>query len=587
MFRMFYPLRSRFLNMKIRNKVFFIFILVGVIPFLCYITLSNRFTNQLILERETTLTELALDQAVTYMENKLETYNNLSNYMFNNTSILEVLNKEYGTDYFQMYKAYQDTIEPLFQTYYALHPDLLNLTIYSSCDLHPYNGYIQSFSVLSGQEWFSLVSGRYSPTWTILEEDGEKSLYSTRLIGDSRKYRTLNYLCLQVDYESLFAPLYTVSEGDYRIVITDSAGSLVFSNVEIPASLDTKTDISGIMTDGSGKGHMLLTNQIHAAGWQVHFSKSYDSLVDYVNSITGVIYAFGWIILVFLGIMVLIITVSIVSPIETLTAKIRELRNGDMSHLTVDLEDNRKDEIGVLFRNFSRMMGQIHHYIEVNLKNELEKKNYQQKILYAQINPHFLYNSLSLINSRAILSGQDDISNMVILLSTFYRTALNKGKDTTTLENELQNIQAYIQIQLLSYSEYIQVIYDIDYSLSPVTFPNFILQPLVENALDHGLKNSLREDKCLTITVERESPDREDPDYVPSVMHVIIRIEDNGIGMDEETVSSLFRIKTSGYGLKNVNDRLKLLYGNDFRLTITSRAGEGTLTVLKVPLDPS
>ena len=110
MFRMFYPLRSRFLNMKIRNKVFFIFILVGVIPFLCYITLSNRFTNQLILERETTLTELALDQAVTYMENKLETYNNLSNYMFNNTSILEVLNKEYGTDYFQMYKAYQDTI---------------------------------------------------------------------------------------------------------------------------------------------------------------------------------------------------------------------------------------------------------------------------------------------------------------------------------------------------------------------------------------------------------------------------------------------------------------------------------------------
>lgn len=586
MFRMFYPLRSRFLNMKIRNKVFFIFILVGVIPFLCYITLSNRFTNQLILERETTLTELALDQAVTYIENKLETYNNLSNYMFNNTSILEVLNKEYGTDYFQMYKAYQDTIEPLFQTYYALHPDLLNLTIYSSCDLHPYNGYIQSFSTLSGQEWFSLVSGRYSPTWTILEENGKKSLYSTRLIGDSRKYRTLNYLCLQVDYESLFAPLYTVSEGDYRIVITDSAGSLVFSNVEIPASFDTKTGISGIMTDESGKGHMLLTNQIHATGWQVHFSKSYDSLVDYVNSITGVIYAFGWIILVFLGIMVLIITVSIVSPIETLTAKIREVRNGDMSHLTVDLEDNRKDEIGVLFRNFSRMMGQIHHYIEVNLKNELEKKNYQQKILYAQINPHFLYNSLSLINSRAILTGQDDISSMVILLSTFYRTALNKGKDTTTLENELQNIQAYIQIQLLSYSEYIRVIYDIDYSLSPVAFPNFILQPLVENALDHGLKNSLREDKCLTITVERGNPAGEVPDYEPSGQHVIIRIEDNGIGMDEETVSSLFRIKTSGYGLKNVNDRLKLLYGNDFSLTITSRAGEGTLTVLTVPLDP-
>ena len=166
-------LKKYVINMKIRRKVLLIFLLVGVLPFLCYIIFSNRYTNQIMLERETSLTESALQQAVQSVENKLETYNNLSNYMFNNTSILEVLNKEYGTDYFQMYKAYQDTIEPLFQTYYALHPDLLNLTIYSSCDLHPYNGYIQSFSVLSGQEWFSLVSGRYSPTWTILDEDGD------------------------------------------------------------------------------------------------------------------------------------------------------------------------------------------------------------------------------------------------------------------------------------------------------------------------------------------------------------------------------------------------------------------------------
>ena len=122
----------------------------------------------------------------------------------------------------------------------------------------------------------------------------------------------------------------------------------------------------------------------------------------------------------------------------------------------------------------------------MNLKHELEKKNYQQKILYAQINPHFLYNSLSLINSRAILSGQNDISEMVILLSTFYRTALNKGKDITTLGNELMNIQAYVKIQLFSYSESIDVVYNIETSLSSTPFPNFILQPLVENALDHG-----------------------------------------------------------------------------------------------------
>ena len=225
-------------------------------------------------------------------------------------------------------------------------------------------------------------------------------------------------------------------------------------------------------------------------------------------------------------------------------------------------------------------MEEIHHYIQVNLKNELEKKTYQQKILYAQINPHFLYNSLSLINSKAIISGQDEISNMVLLLSTFYRTALNKGKDMTTLENELLNIQSYVQIQLLSYSEPIQVSYDIDYSLPGMSFPNFILQPLVENALDHGLKNSSRPDKSLHLSADRDKGclDGDEKEYI------VIRILDNGVGMEEETVRLLFEVQTSGYGMKNVNDRLRLLYGSDYSLVIRSTPGEGTLAVLMVPV---
>ena len=212
----------------------------------------------------------------------------------------------------------------------------------------------------------------------------------------------------------------------------------------------------------------------------------------------------------------------------------------------------------------------------VNLKHELEKKNYQQKILYAQINPHFLYNSLSLINSRAILSGQNDISEMVILLSTFYRTALNKGKDITTLGNELMNIQAYVKIQLFSYSESIDVTYNIETSLSGAPFPNFILQPLVENALDHGLKNSLKKDKKLTVTVKKE-------EYM-TMDFISIWIEDNGCGMEKDAVDHLFSVQTSGYGMKNVNDRLRLLYGDNYMLTIDSEPDRGTTAFVRIPV---
>ena len=132
-------IRRVFLDMGIRRKVLIIFLLMGALPFLCYIILSNRYTNRIILERERSLTELALEQAVSSVDNKLVTYNNLSNFMFNNNAIMKVLNTSYNDDYFKMYKAYSDTIEPLFLTYYALYPDLEAITIYSSGDIHPYN----------------------------------------------------------------------------------------------------------------------------------------------------------------------------------------------------------------------------------------------------------------------------------------------------------------------------------------------------------------------------------------------------------------------------------------------------------------
>ncbi len=562
-------------SMKIRRKVLLIFLLIGVIPFLFYIILSNLYTNQIILERETTLAEGTLSQAVMSVENELETYNNLSNFIFNNTTILSALNTRYYTDYFKMYKAYQDTIEPLFLTYYALHPDLDNITIYTSCDLHPYNGYIKNLEELSEKEWYSLVEGKHTPVWTICTEDQIRYLYSTRIIGDIRKYKDINYLSLKVNYDALFAPFMNISDDSYNILITDADQSLIFSTSELQEG-----DMDEILTPNQHSRYMLISSELFSTGWTVYYYKEYDTLINYVNSITRNIYTFGWIILIFLGIMVLIISVSIVTPIEGLTSKIREVRNGDLQSLTVTIDSTRRDEIGVLFKNFSQMMEEIQHYMEVSLKNELEKKTYQQKILYAQINPHFLYNALSIINSKAIITGQDEISDMVLLISTFYRTALNRGNDITTLENELINIQSYIQIQLLSYSEPISVSYDINSSLAGIHFPNFILQPIIENALDHGLKNSLKPSKALHISVDREIAclDGTEKEYI------LIIIDDNGVGMGKENVRYLFETQTKGYGIKNVNDRLKLLYGADYSFVIQSTPDAGTNARLLIPI---
>jgi len=312
----------------------------------------------------------------------------------------------------------------------------------------------------------------------------------------------------------------------------------------------------------------------------MYFYTPQEALNTYINSFTSIFTFLGCIILVFLGITAWILSTTVIKPIETLTAKIQDVRSGHTSYNNIHLTSTRQDEIGILFQEFSGMIEQIHENIEEKLHHELQEKIYQQKILYAQINPHFLYNTLSSINSRAIIADQAEISHMLILLSTFYRTALNQGKDMTTLDNELCNIQAYIQLQLLSYSTAPKIIYDFDKTISDAVLPNFILQPLVENALEHGLKKSSRQDKMLRISTHKEKTES-------NQYYVIIQIQDNGQGMDSNTFDAILNASNNGYGVNNVKDRLHLLYADNFHFALESQPECGTTVTIRLPYTPT
>lgn len=563
----FSKLTSKFLNLKIRTKFLACFILAGFLPFLFYIVLSNHLVNRIVIERENLLTQNILEQAISSVENELEDYNKLSNFMFNNTVILDALNIDYDTNYFKMYKTYSDVIEPLFITYSTLYPHLTGITVYSSCDILPYKNYKQNLSVLQEFEWYPLVSGQYIPVWTLDSENNPTILYNTRLIGIPQKYQNTTYLCLKIDFQKMLDPFRNITSDIIAVIIRDQSGNIIFSSLP---DMDQNTTVNNI-----DSASCLLQHQMDSTGWTIQCYNSVSSINKYMISL----YGFGCVILLFLIAMILIISISILSPIEFLINKIVEIQSKDISHLSIDLECNREDEIGMLFRSFSQLLEQIQNSIQINLKNEREKKQMQQKLLYAQINPHFLYNSLSMINSQALLQEQHKISDMIILISTFYRTALNHGNDMTTLNNELLNIKSYIQIQLFSYREHIDVVYDIDNSCLDLPFPTFLLQPLVENAFEHGLKHCLHPNKTLTTTI-RFTDDK--INFSPKT-HLMISIQDNGIGMDEETRNSLFKNQSKNYGIKNVNERLQLLYGNNYTMTIISQPNEGTCITLLLP----
>ena len=195
------------------------------------------------------------------------------------------------------------------------------------------------------------------------------------------------------------------------------------------------------------------------------------------------------------------------------------------------------------------MMDEINRLIDEVYVNKIALKEYELKALQAQINPHFLYNTLSMMNWMAIRSNQMEISKVTLALSTFYRTALSKGEDVVTVENCIQNMQAYLEIQLTMHDNNFTVDWDIDPTIKNEKMPKLLLQPVVENAIEHGIDEKEDGDKKLFLSFRGNGDDVE------------ITVRDNGMGMPQEKAETLVTYQAKGYGLKNVNDRIRLLYG--------------------------
>jgi len=196
------------------------------------------------------------------------------------------------------------------------------------------------------------------------------------------------------------------------------------------------------------------------------------------------------------------------------------------------------------------------------------------ELLQAQINPHFLYNTLDSIAILAETQREEDVVTMVTSLSTFFRNSLNKGEDLISLQAERTQVTSYLEIQQIRYSDILRYEIDIPESLLDCRVPKLILQPLVENALYHGIKNRRGMGK-ITITGEAAGED------------MILRVTDNGAGMAPEQIAALragiYEDKHTGLGLVNVHKRIRLYCGEGYGLSFESEPGRGTTVSVRLP----
>ena len=562
----FSNLVSVFADMKMKWKVLVSYITLSLIPIIFLSLFTYQYVRYILVASETRLISDTINQVALSINYQVQFFDAMSDYLFNDNEIIRLVNTSYGDRYFLMWKALTDHVLPTFRTYKALHADLTRLTIYTGSDLHRFGNYVLPFDHLVENHWYTLVQNSIQPVWFVTEDEYGKSLHSVRRLVSHGWEDMVNYLYMEFDYDSFFAPLDGVS--DYGVIIVDSRGIPIFTSDTTPCLVMSFDFSQGYLTELQADFQIISSELSHNA-WTIYYFVPLGHVSESVTNVIQAIFFVFLFALVLIGVLAWLFSGILITPLEALTKNIQQVQLGE---LTVTVATKRNDEIGILIRSFVGMIEQIKHLFDVVYRNELEKKEYQFAMLRAQINPHFLYNSLSLINSRAIVSGEDEISQMVLLISSFFRTALNNGKEMTIVENELNNIKSYISIQELLHNYEFDVEYRLDDKAMNLEMPNFILQPLVENAIGHGLMNSQKTDRLLIVETSTEDKS------------ISLIITDNGKGMDKDQVESLLNNQGTGYGVKNINERLQLLYGDQNSIEIESSLGLGTKITIRIPL---
>ena len=281
-------------------------------------------------------------------------------------------------------------------------------------------------------------------------------------------------------------------------------------------------------------------------------------------------------ILVFAVLMIICLMLSIwvsdtiAKPISDLNGVIEKAS----SSLEVVAQKSSISEINSLSDSFNRLIKQTKDLIQTKEEDARLLRLSEIKILQSQINPHFLYNTLDALNWKAVKYKDEDMENLISSLCDFYRISLSDGNEFITIEHELHHVQSYINIQSIRFKNLFRYTIDCPDELMNYYSLKVILQPLVENAITHGLRPK-GQGGLLNISIIEQGKD------------VVVYVNDNGVGMDEsalsEVLSGLNNIDLHKYGLYNVNQRIRLTYGEGYGINIESEPGKGTCVKVVFP----
>lgn len=455
-------------------------------------------------------------------------------------------------------------------------------------------GYVDNSSVYNvfGADMIQTITQNKTPTWTGLFQIKYKTIGHENVFAVAKPiigFDTGHILGTAILYleEKDVASIYLdniVNQND-KFFILDAQKNIISTQDknELYKKFDEeryfgKYDVEEVTNDKSlirnieGRQALISVQDFEKLNWKIISVIPLDEITNENKGITKLIVIFGIICLIGAFIASYLISYTISKPILKLVAIMKEIKSGN---LKLRAEFNTKGEIGMLGDGFNSLMDKINGLLEQIYNEQKAKRENEFKLLQSQIKPHFLYNTIETIISFIKLGLKENAMMTARYLAGFYRISLSKGNDIIAIKDEMNLVDNYLSIQKLRYVEYLDFYLDFDEEILKYQIPKLTLQPLVENSIYHGLKQ--KEDKGMLVIkgyFERDA--------------IKIEVFDDGVGMSEEQIVRVLDRptndrKSTEFGIHSVDSRLKLLYGDEYGLSIESRIAEYTKVTVRLP----
>ncbi len=447
-----------------------------------------------------------------------------------------------------------------------------------------------AFERLREYDWYREFSDYYVDLITPVYKNDYIEKYNTRVIGWARKLtgadtaNTIGTFLIEISYPSIENVMREAMEkSGNRILVFDKRGNLYFhpdspqdksfSAEETDALLQKAKSGEDVFTfTGQRSEYTCLVERSAASGWYIVMMVNRQELLDSTRASVSQSLLLALFIALFSFVIAYALSQYITRPIHQLADTMKMVESNRLD-VAVPV-DTSVTEAEILSRGFNKMLSHIRELIGDIRREEQEKNAIEIKMLQAQINPHFLYNILNVIRWKAVMHGEETISSMLLSLIRLLEFSGKKTGTFVTIEKELEHASSYINLIRYQYQDDFEIVYDVDPEALSCYTVKFILQPLLENALFHGIE-PLDEKGQILLSIRRNEDG------------ICFVIEDNGVGMPEDIQHNLSAFR--GLGLVNVCERLEKHYGEQSALQIESQKGAGTRISFQIPVicDPS